>query len=429
MNNLSQEYIYVFWMNIGIEKKWMNGQGIIPKINVSKEQKRIICDSEQMCLLLKGENNIVILKHSIPLFLKKIFSQNDISESNVFIPKEVDKFENISEAILNDGRLIDFLKQLNIKNSNRVKLFPYAITNIEEKIAEVTRCEMIGPSALLAQEINDKIYNRHFAKRLNFPITEARECYSCSEIYKSIEEFTGKFPGNYIVLKEKRGASGKGIFLIKNEKDYKLLKQMLVRLNVHELVEPVLIEHWYENAMSINYQIFISEGYFFDILAITQQVVNRTVYVGSKELILEKNLKIKLEQYIHEVARNLMNINYRGIASIDALILEDKTIIPILEINGRMSLSSYPMLWKKKMKINNNISTFYFDINYKCSTDKLENYITNNLFSNRKQEGILPYVYSLPFNAGVKGRIFLLIVGKTEEYIEKVRNVILKLVS
>ena len=424
MNNAdnSERYIYVFWMNIGVEKMWMIEKSIIPQINVNKEQNKIISDTEQMCLLLKEAEDIVILKNEIPYFLEKILEKGKISSKNIIIPQNANKYENISEAIVNDTKLLNKLKALNKKLSNRVKLFPYAVTDVEEKISRITQCELIGPSVILARKINSKINSRHIAKKLNFKLTEATECFTFTEVFNSINRYVKEYPNGYIAVKENIGSSGKGIYLIKKKSDIKLLRYLVKHARTDIFTDPILVEKWYEKAISINYQIYISNQKKFYISSITEQVVKDTVYIGSEELIINKDVEIKLFQAIQKIAKYLIDLDYKGIVSIDGLIINETDVIPILEINGRMSLSTYPVLWKKRVGIESKISFFYFDIAYNISLENLKICINKNLLSLEKQEGIIPYVYSPSFNPGVKGRIFIMIVGKTNEYINMMKK-------
>lgn len=421
--------IYVYWMNIGIEENWLCHTNIIPRITINKEQEQIIKNIDTMCLLLKHRNDIVILhnKPSKLVELGTIAYGNTLD--NIFIPKNVWKYSGISQAILDDEKIIDYLKEKNNKTGYKVRLIPYAVGETEKKISRATGCELIGANTNLVKQVNNKIFCRNLAKNLTLPVTDGYECFTIEEIEKNIRSLLLKYSGEKFIVKDAYGASGKGIYLVKNEDDYNIIQKLLHRAKRRGGNTEVLVEHWYEQSVNINYQLFITTDYQYILLGITQQIIKETVYQGSEFPInFENSIKTKLVYYIKKVAEYLKEIKYTGFVNVDAIITKDE-IYPLLEINGRMSLSTYLLLWYEHMKINRQCRCIYYDLPFQIDLERLEMVICEKIYSIEKKQGIIPYVYCPAISNKCKGRIFVAIIGDTIEYINNIQESIYKTIN
>lgn len=328
----------IVWMlNIGAEKYWHpTSRGV-----VDPSEDRIVGRIEEMNLLICRPQDVLILRElPDPNFLKAL-REWGFAIPTIITPANKDPFTPISELVLKDHRLMHELRRIAAAGS--VRFVPYAVTLLEEEIAEA--CGLIIPhaSAQASAAINDKIANRAIAASLGFPVCTGRVCRTVDEIADNYAELTQHPPYfRQVIVKEPYGASGKGLYLISSPKQ---LASLLPRLSRMARTNPNarwLVEGWHEKSTDVNYQIYISPAGSVSLFSIKRQLLRDTVYVGSKIPVeLDDVVERAYAQYGQQIGKYLFEHGYAGVAGIDSIISADGTIVPIIEINGRFTLSTY----------------------------------------------------------------------------------------
>lgn len=407
--------IFIWICNIGAERFWHNELSYVKDINEDSVVNRI---SEISILLAKTQDYVVTHEKPDDYYIKQM-SKYGFKIPHFIYPGKANYSYNISELIINNPDLIEEL--IYVKNNNKnVYLLPYAVTDLEEQISRLTGIEILGSSAKLSKEINSKIFSRELAEKLGFLLSEGYICISVKEVEEAYHSLI-RNGIQKVIIKEPFGASGKGLYLIDSEK--KLLTYLQVLKRFHgDSNSQWIVEGWYEKLADINYQIYISQSSEVTIFSIKEQIVNHTVYLGS--IIpprIDENIRMQYDQFGLRIGKELARLGYHGVLGIDSIITDNCDIIPIIEINGRFTLSTY-LSGITRLLPNACMISRYFRIKckYEMSYFMLEAYLKNNnlLFDGNK--GVLVYLScTLPrknvMGSDYNGRIFTCTIADTYE--------------
>ena len=417
---LQDEFTYVFWMNIGIEESW-NDETFIPQIKTSPDQKEIIRDTEQLCLFLAKSNDVVILRKNPPQIVKDGLKTLSINNIQILIPSN--NTGNISEDILEDGMIITYLRKINENSNNKVKLVPYITTEKEEMISLKTGCELVTPNSALTYKLNSKIIARKIGEKLALPLPYGKICCSVDQLERFLKRNYERNCLKKIVIKEPYGASGKGLFLLEKESDWKQCDLLIKRNKGKQSFREIWVEQWYETKVDLNYQLYIGNDDEYSYIEPKQQINKGTQFKGCQFPVrLTNEEKYELRNYAIKLVTTLNKIGYRGFVSIDSIITHEGIIFPLIEINARLSLSTY-LLKILEQRIKNRIYRMvYFDVFYKYNWNKVKNYIYQNLYDTRRKKGIIPCMYSPALSDKCKGRLFVLIVSESETDLDTFQN-------
>jgi len=418
ITNNSKDGICIWWFNVDLDIDWAQQKSsFFPRVDTS--DKMSVWGMEQIMLMLASENDFVIMRHQPNELICDNIKKTGSKLPNILTPSDGDiNQRSMSELILSDSKLIMVLR--GIAKKSKTYLIPYAITEHEMKIAELIGAELIGPSYELASWVNSKITARNISKELNFATTFGMECHSKEDLSVASDVIQNKYPNSMMVLKDEYGASGKGLFFIKEKRDLDLVIYRANKIENNHLKFNTILEKWYSVKENINYQLIISndtyllKNYLFNL---SKQDVKNGVYKGS--IFFKNNSKI-YESYTYYailLGDYLYSKGYRGICNVDSIITDDDLIIPIIEINGRFSLSTYISCMSDIFCQNMSIASAYYDINSKIELSELNNYINKYKYNLESKIGI--FIYS--FSIGIKcSRLFCLFIYPDMKNINKI---------
>jgi hypothetical protein len=424
----------IIWLcNIGAEKYWN-------KVNTGISdpyEDAIVNRIEEMNILICRKQDILILRERpAKAYLDKL-EKIGFDIPNILVPENPDQITPISELVLKDKKLLDQLKDI-AGNNEDVCFAPYAVTRLEEEIAEKCNLRLIGSASQINAKINDKIFNRMIAEELNFPVCEGKVCNSIEEIRKEFHRLTDSLQFAKIIIKEPFGASGKGLYVLEDEARLESTLRIIGRFARKNPEAKWLVEGWYEKKADINYQIYVAGDGSVNVFSIKQQLLRDTVYIGSKIPPELTNGQIgAIKKYGEQIGKYLYDIGYRGVVGVDSIITTDDIIIPIIEINGRFTLSTYISFLDRIMN-GNRIATRYFRIStksflsYQGLLEMLEERGID--YDTEKKEGVIIYTcgtFSGGFpdiNGFYSGRLFALVSAREEKniryYVNRLENLI-----
>lgn len=422
----SREGIYIWLFNIGAESVWFPNKSISMDDPV---EDMIVNRMEEIILMLCQKQDIIVMRFFPDNEYLKYLDKIGFSISNILIVNndEKDSSKSISELLLKDISTQNKIKEY--INNKSAFLIPYAITDKEEKLSEFLGLELLGSKSNICKEINNKAFARQLANSINIPTTIGKLCKTNLEVIDTFMELTEKKGFKKVILKKLYGASGRGLFIF--ESKIKLIKYLKHFLNIDLSEDMLIVEGWYEDKIDINYQFYISKQGDINFICLTEQILKGTVYIGSK---FSKEIKWYEKEYLHYanvIGKKMYEMGYYGLVSIDSLILNGKTIIPIIEINGRFSLSTY------LINIQNlSLSAKFCSKYYRVLFDKSVNYsqllylldCNNLLYNNKTKEGVIIYIAStLPsedykYSTYFSGRIFALFMGDSWEIIDEINE-------
>ena len=422
LTNKVDNAICLWWFNVDQDTEWdQSEKSFLPR--VMSDNKSMIYGMEQMLLMVACADDYVILRKMPESTVIENIKQIRKELPKIIILEGCKETDSISDFIMSDSNMIQFI--VDLAKNNEVYLVPYAVYSAEIKLAELTGATLVGPKLSLAQWVNSKINSRHISKELGFCISEGYECRSLCDVENAIDSLCSHKKDTNIVVKEPYGSSGKGFFKIKNSADISLIKYLANKKEKKKETFSVLLEKWYENKTDINYQFFISDNEISKII-ISYQFVMDGVYKGTK-VISDKDDPIIaiVDKVIIEIGEFLRTKGYRGVCSIDALYVNNEIFIPIIEINGRFSLSSY-ISCLECLNDRCVVSQYYdfpSEITIECVQEHLIKH--NIVYDKNNREGVLIYSFSY---GNTKNRMFVLnIFSQNDNSYKKINSIICEL--
>lgn len=417
--------IIVWLCNIGAEKYWnKTGSGIVD-INEDIPVNRI----EEMNLLICREQDIIILRKMPDQKYLSDLKGLGFSIPSILTPENADLLIPVSELVVKDEKLLQRLKEIASGNQN-VYFVPYAVTYLEEEIAEKAGLRLMGAPSHVNARINDKIFNREVSEKLGFNVCKGKICGSVDEIRQEYEELTGSKPFfEKVIVKEPNGASGKGLYIIENRDKLEPGLRMIARFSRGRTNPKWLVEGWYNKKLDINYQIYVSPGGEVEVFSVKQQLLRDTVYIGSVlPPDIEADIMDSYMEYGRKVGKYLFEMGFTGVAGIDSIITDRDEIIPIIEINGRFTLSTYISFLEQNLGGKKILSRYFRllpdnAVGYEDICRALDR--EGILIEPGQKEGVLVYTAgTLPYrlNEGSDyyvGRVFVLVVSDSREKINE----------
>lgn len=320
-----------------------------------------------------------------------------------------------------DDKLVNSLKE----QSTEFSLETYGVTSQEIQLANDMGFGYNVPSMDVIISVNSKIYSTRMAKELGFAkeaiiVESAAECEKASDkLFKSHGSF---------MIKEAYGVSGKGNYKVQVERNRmhfckELFKQEAKGRNVHFIIEP-----FYEVDVNFSTQFYVTNEGEIRLLS-TQQILNNQFSYGGA-VSIGNDFKTKLEEegyfgVMEKVGRRLYKDGYYGHVCVDSMMLTDGTLVPIVEINARRSMSLMKYYLDKRF-LKDHYKSILFSVNTEVNTNsnfqKLLKKMNEHglLYTKECPKGIIPLSANTLFiNAMLykeeknRGRIYC--YGLTEE--------------
>jgi len=421
---MKNEMIQIWIFNIGAERIWSSHLNK-RSVNDYVQDKIVNCLDEMLLLMSKSED-ILILRNKPDAEFLNYLKEIGIQIPHIFTLEKCNNEEPVSKLIYEDKKLLQSIKIT--LNNKKACLVPYAITELEEKIAQYLGVPVWGPPSDVAQLVNNKKYTRDIATKLGFPVTEGKVCINKNEVLMECDRLRAA-GFDEVIVKELCNASGKGMYKVENEKRLeRILKWYYAN---DESGYELLVEGWINTKRDFNFQIVIHIDGTIEYLGVSEQIMDHLVYVGSKFYPASGDID-KYEDYAKLVGKYSFSIGYIGYVNIDSIVDEEnELIIPMIEINGRFSLSTYPgNIVKKSRKLCH--MSYYLNLCLK--TEVTSNRLLAKLYEegllakNICAEGIILYTsQSLPSkkfysNSLFMGRLFVLLNGNTWSDIERYKE-------
>lgn len=408
----NDDYTVIWLFNIGLEKYW-NGE--VYTVRNAKEDM-IVDHMEEMNLLLTRKQDILILRTRPEEAYLREMERFGCEIPTIVCPGWEDETKSISELVLEDDALAGEIRAL-MAFREKVIFVPYGVSSLEEEIAAKLGAALFGSSHEINRRVNNKVFSRQLAIEHGFRVSEGRICAGFEALQKAAEEAAARY--HKIIIKEPCGASGKGLWVVEGEAKLKSTLHMIKRFFKDRLDGDWLVEEWCDKAADLNYQICVGDDGKVEVFSVKEQKVSGTVYTGSviPPEFSEKMIKecISCGKIIGE---EMYQRGYRGILGVDAMLLTSGELIPIIEINGRFTLSTYvSFVWERRKAAK--VFAFYHRIalapgdDYAAIKEKL---VKEGLWL-QADRGIFVYTSESirEPRTGDAGRMFGLIFAKDEE--------------
>lgn len=409
----NDDYSVIWLFNIGLEKYW-NGEVFTVK---NSGDDIVVNHMEEMNLLIAKKQDILILRDMPSKDYLDALKAQGITIPTIVCPNIKDETKSISEIVLEDTEFIGELRELALSKGN-VVFVPYGVSYLEEDIAKKLDVTLFGSPNDVNKKINNKVFSREFALSHDFRVPAGHVCKGYDELKEKSAEYLESY--GKIIIKEPCGASGKGLWVVETSAKLKSTLLIIKRFFGDNLDGDWVVEEWCTKQCDLNYQVYVGNDGEVEVFSVKEQKVDGTVYIGSvippsfSEDIFEE---CRRDGMI--IGKELYDMGYRGVLGIDAMILESGELVPIVEINGRFTLSTYVSFLDVVFGKVNKIFAFYRRLSmkevasYSELSDKLSK--AGHLYDGNR--GMFVYT-SETINAdrvGDYGRMFGLIFAENEE--------------
>ncbi|MGR5997737.1 ATP-grasp domain-containing protein [Bacillus cereus] len=189
----------------------------------------------------------------------------------------------------------------------------------------------------LVKKLNNKFYVRELLLEKGFNTTRGAFCHNTAEILDAYSHLQNE-GFNKFVFKIPFGSSGKGLKVVKNERELSLFIKFINRRSQDFRI---LLEGWHTIKHNLNSQILITDK--VELLLITEQRITEDgMYLGTN---FSPNFSNELvENYSNQILKIgelIKQMGYTGILGIDSIIDSDNILYPVVEINARFTQVTY----------------------------------------------------------------------------------------
>ncbi|KWT58285.1 hypothetical protein ADL21_29650 [Streptomyces albus subsp. albus] len=331
---------FVFLGNFEVEEQWAVGEPGLPRMGFTGGGA-VVNSMDEFAMLLAGEGDHVVLKARPDAGYLAYLRGLGLALPTVHVVAESDPVRTVSQDALADPALQSALAQA----GDGLMLYAHGVSTVEEELAERTGLPLAHPTAAVCKAVNSKIYSRRVADELGIPQARGWACDTVVELSRAVEEARELLAqGRKLVLKDAYGVSGKGIMVIESERRLDRVHRMvLARAETAGSDRAGLVlEEWVTKQADLNYQVTVGRdgAVRFDFVkeAITENGTHKghrmpaRLTPGQLEQITDAGLRI---------GARLAADGYFGVAGMDALLLPDGSVFPVIEINARNNMSTY----------------------------------------------------------------------------------------
>lgn len=415
-----RDSIVVWIFNIGVEKYWNNIDGLIS----DKQEDLIVNHVEEMNLLITRRQDYLILRRKPSREYLAVLEKSGFEIPHIICPDIEDENKNISEIVVEDKKILSLLQNL-VETNENVYFVPYGVSFLEEQIADICQLRLIGGESEKCKQLNNKIFSKEIAQKLGFMCPEGTVCRSVEEVKSAYKKLNKTYA--WVIVKMPCNSSGRGMWIIDNEKKFKTVCMIINRFTKNDEDMPWIVEGWVEKKKDLNIQIYVSESGDVDVFSIKEQILNGTVYTGSivpAEISTEQREQCILNG--KKIGNYLYKNGFSGIFGVDALITTRYDIVPIIEINGRFTLSTY-VSFIKHINKGKTVYSFYkrkhcpYNFNY----DVLANEIKKRGLWLNDEGGLFVYTAATADSHLSKEvcRLFCIAVGDSRADVQKLYDV------
>lgn len=423
-----EDTVLVYLNNFEVEEYW-NEQGVLklPSLSIGSASD-VVNRMEELGVFLAGEQDVVLLKSlPDPGFVADARAVG-FGRSRFIATESNEPGMNITASILHCPRTLEKLRELAHDRSIQTYLVPFGVSDQEEELSRQTGIPLAVPPANVFRKVNDKGYARRLNAELGIRQIPGCECSSLEELSSGFEHLKSVLEqGGRLVLKDSMGVSGKGITVIAEESRFRKCMSLLEKQASKNGTRTVnyVLEQWMNKTCDLNYQILIDRTGEIEFLGVKESLVEQGVHQGHlMPPRLDNNQIAVIQDAAFRIGAALHRDGYYGIAGIDAILDEDGSVWPNLEINARFNMSTY------QINIQNRwISEGMFGLAKKYALrlkepleyEDLRSVLGQLLFDPLKGEGLLINNFAT-VNAAFKskgslfsGRLYGVIIAHSEE--------------
>jgi hypothetical protein len=327
----------VLLCNFEVEAQWAEGHVGLPG-PAGHPHNPMVARMEELGVLLAGPQDHLVLSRPLDPDFRDYLIGIGCPPPVVHIPECARAGRSTTESLLDSPLLLGYLGRL---ARDGAYLLPMGTGPLEQRVAEATGLPLAVPDAATFERVNSKIYSRRITEELGLRPVPGRCVESVAELADVLEHYRGRLP---VVVKEAYGVSGKGLIVLDSEARSERLLGMVRRRAARSGDDrlDLVVEEWLPKQCDLNYQVTIDRSgtpaLDFVKRALTAGGVHKghIIPAGLEEAQLDL-----IGEAAQAVGKRLAADGFTGVIGIDAILAEDQTLYPVLEINARLNMSTY----------------------------------------------------------------------------------------
>ncbi|MBP2327374.1 hypothetical protein JOF56_007759 [Kibdelosporangium banguiense] len=331
----------VFLCNFEAETQWAANYAGLPGPSFSGSAG-LVRRMEELGLLLAGPDDYLVLKQPLDPGYADYARKLGFALPTILLPENAEDNRSTTEDVLDSPALLDRLTRIGAAGG---RLLPMGTSTLEQKIAQTCGLRLAVPDADTFERVNSKIYSRRITEEAGLRTVPGRSCETVEDLVAAIRHHEPAIRrGRGAVVKAAFGVSGKGLLVLDSPAKMDGLVRMAERRAARsgDSRMHVVVESWLPKKYDLNYQFTIGRDgrVTFDFVkqALTQSGVHKGHLMPAD---LSAEHVTELEHASAVIGARLFLDGFVGVVGVDAIVTENKTLYPVLEINARLNMSTY----------------------------------------------------------------------------------------
>lgn len=295
---------------------------------------KIIQAMDELLFPLCGNNDLLLTRYSISSVQKQYLEYIGFH----FLSNKTAIDDGTMTARSLHSLLIEAKEEPEIKEmiTNDYEGVVYAVTHETGLFFDAFEIPNAIPDITTVIKVNSKSYSSDLHERIGIQAA-GKKISTIDQLKKEAEKYSS---GSFLI-KHPYGVSGKGNLLITTKNIFERIvsyseKQIQKGKKLELIIEPFM-----EKKLDFSCQMFIDQDGTITVLSLQKMINHGFNYGGSTTGDKHLNEFLEKRKYfdiVRNAGKKLFEDGYFGYCCIDSMILVDDTVVPILEINARMSM-------------------------------------------------------------------------------------------
>ncbi len=214
---------------------------------------------------------------------------------------------------------------------------PYAIIAAAETFCREYSLPFAGPAPAVVSRVNSKVYSHQVAVELGL------KDYGCqvTNAAELVEQGRRTLAHGPLMVKDPFGVAGKDNLLIQSGTILERIGSHLAAQEKQGKRVSLVVEPFLAKELDFSCQLRVDPDGQVRFLSLQQMHNQHLTYQGSSRLGAQQAARLEQSGYLGKmeaVAARLYRDGYWGDVCIDSMVLQDGTLIPVVEINARQSM-------------------------------------------------------------------------------------------
>lgn len=390
MENRLQKKIYLGSFNA--ESYFSDGQYCkLPLFSMESQMNSLFNSMDELMLPMLEKNDVIITRYGMDASYKDYYESvfyDFTTYSCLSVEEDIHREYSIFQLIQTkkDKNIIDCL------TDTKNQIIEYSLIPDCYELYDHLGLKVNKPKKDIIGLVNNKAYSNELKYKLDLP------CKGI--IVNSIEEFVHtsyEMLSRYssILIKDIFGVSGQGILVIQNDYMVKRLEKHFEKQECDKFT--FLLEPYLHKQRDFSCQFTIDYNGNVTIQGYQENNNRKFTYLGSSNLSSDtiEQWNTNYMEVIDTIAKSMYMDGYHGLVCVDSMILNDHTMIPLVEINARLSMGRFNLMTCNRLKqYDTQCSLIFFKIRKKkeITYDQLMQQLESDhiLYQKGDSSGVIP---------------------------------------